>query len=591
MSLQKQRVLATGHGIVKYMSNISESRICQNCQQNFIIEPDDFLFYEKIKVPPPTFCPECRMIRRMMWRNVRSLNKRECGLCNKSLISMYSNKEAPVYCTECFYSDKWDQFAIGVNYNFSQTFFNQFSHLLSKTPRFFNYRSGNLINSDFTNYSVDNKNVYLAYSTVGNEDVMYSEMIDKSKNTFDCYAVQKLDNCFYNIDCDGNYNTHYAVKSRNCIDSFFICDCINCQNCFLSYNLRNKKYFYKNRQLSREEYKKVISEIRLDTYSGISSLSNSFEDIVKNKVIHRFAQTYNSLNIIGDNIANSHNVKNSFNVQDSENIKYSNRVLMHTKDSMDLQGLASGELIYESVAASFNTYKDYFCYVTLESKECEYSFLLKNCSNCFGCVGLKKASYCILNKQYEKEEYFKIVEKIKKQMIDMPYVDSKNRVYRYGEFFPYEMSPFGYNETNAIDYFPINKEEAIIKGYNWREREKRNYNITIQSSELQDSILEVDENIFKEIIGCPNNGNEKYQCTTAYRIMPEELQFYKQKGLPLPRYCPNCRHYQRLKFINPMKLWHRKCMKEGCNNEFETSYAPERPEVIYCEKCYQKEVY
>jgi hypothetical protein len=31
--------------------------------------------------------------------------------------------------------------------------------------------------------------------------------------------------------------------------------------------------------------------------------------------------------------------------------------------------------------------------------------------------------------------------------------------------------------------------------------------------------------------------------------------------------------------------------KEKCKVEFETSYAPERPEIIYCEKCYQREVY
>jgi len=49
-----------------------------------------------------------------------------------------------------------------------------------------------------------------------------------------------------------------------------------------------------------------------------------------------------------------------------------------------------------------------------------------------------------------------------------------------------------------------------------------------------------------------------------------------------------------------MKLWHRQCMcdktshqhgEARCQVEFETSYAPERPEIIYCEKCYQKEVY
>jgi hypothetical protein len=81
-------------------------------------------------------------------------------------------------------------------------------------------------------------------------------------------------------------------------------------------------------------------------------------------------------------------------------------------------------------------------------------------------------------------------------------------------------------------------------------------------------------------------------------------------NLPLPRLCPNCRHYQRLKQRNPLKLWKRHCQCAGgkssngvyqntvvhnhgtnpCPNEFETSYSPERPEIIYCEECYLKEV-
>ena len=62
-------------------------------------------------------------------------------------------------------------------------------------------------------------------------------------------------------------------------------------------------------------------------------------------------------------------------------------------------------------------------------------------------------------------------------------------------------------------------------------------------------------------------------------------------NIPIPRRCFHCRHMNRVKRRNPFKLWYRKCMKEGCNNEFETSYAPDRPEIVYCEKCYQGEVY
>jgi len=568
----------------------SQTKICQNCKKDFIIETDDFSFYEKIKVPPPTFCPECRMIRRMTWRNVRSLNKRECGLCKKRLISMYPNDGAPVFCVDCYNSDNWDQFETGVDYDFTQKFFIQWSQLLKKAPRLFAYRSGNIINSDYSNYTIDNKNVYLSYSVVGCEDVMYSESIDKSKKSLDCYGSQKLDNCYNNIDSDGNYNTHYSVKSKNCIDSHFLYDCINCQECCLSSNLRNSKYFFKNEKLTKEKYTEEIEKLKINTYLGLCESIKSFDYLMDNIAIHRYSQIFNSTNVSGDNIKNSNNIYKSFNIQDSENIKYSNRVLIHTKDSMDLQGLGAGELIYESVAASFNTYKDYFCYITLESKECEYSFLLKNCSNCFACFGLRNASYCIFNKQYKKEEYNILLLKIKQHMSDLPYVDTKGRIYKYGEFFPFELSPFGYNETNNLDYFPIDKEEAFVKGYPWREKEKKDYNITLKSENLPQNINNVSDSILNKIISCPNDGNQIYQCSTAYRIMPEELQFYKQKMLPLPRYCPNCRHYQRLKYVSPLKLWRRTCMHEGCINEFETTYNPEKPGIIYCEKCYQQKV-
>ena len=63
------------------IDSVSSQRVCQNCKKNFVIEQEDFNFYDRIKVPPPTFCPECRFQRRMAWRNDRTLYKRNCDLC------------------------------------------------------------------------------------------------------------------------------------------------------------------------------------------------------------------------------------------------------------------------------------------------------------------------------------------------------------------------------------------------------------------------------------------------------------------------------------------------------------------------------
>ncbi|MDD5750486.1 MAG: hypothetical protein PHU56_02450, partial [Candidatus Pacebacteria bacterium] len=196
------------------------------------------------------------------------------------------------------------------------------------------------------------------------------------------------------------------------------------------------------------------------------------------------------------------------------------------------------------------------------------------------------------------------------------------RTYTYGEFFPPELSPFAYNETIAQEYFPLTKQQAIEQGYSWRDEEPRNYTIDIKAEDLPDNIKDVkDEDILNKVIECLHQGQCNEQCTQAFRIIPQELSFYKRMNLPLPRLCPNCRHYQRLKQRNPLKLWKRQCMCSGstsspqgrtcegktltdcyhntcehehgdspCDETFLTSYSPERPEIVYCEKCYLREV-
>jgi len=79
-------------------------------------------------------------------------------------------------------------------------------------------------------------------------------------------------------------------------------------------------------------------------------------------------------------------------------------------------------------------------------------------------------------------------------------------------------------------------------------------------------------------------------CKAKFIIEPEDFEFYRKIDVPEPTFCPDCRHIERIKQRNPLKLWKRKCMKKGCNNEFQTTYAPERKEIVYCESCYNREV-
>src|SRR3989344_6017084 len=109
---------------------------------------------------------------------------------------------------------------------------------------------------------------------------------------------------------------------------------------------------------------------------------------------------------------------------------------------------------------------------------------------------------------------------------------------------------------------------------------------TVSSASIPDKIEDlpageagVPYSYLNEILACT-------QCSKNYNITKNELSFYKKESIPLPRKCPNCRYKRRFDLRPKRELWHRKCMKEGCPNEFETCYPPEFSGKVYCEKCY-----
>jgi hypothetical protein len=575
-----------------------ETRICQNCKTNFDIEPEDFNFYEKIKVPPPTFCAQCRMIRRMTWRNERSLFHRDCHKTGKSVIAMFHPEvKNIVYDRDIWWSDEWDPGDYGKNYDFSVPFFQQYKELLSRVP-LANLGNNNVVNSQYGNHNLDLKDCYLTYASFDNERVSYSQGALHSKDSFDLYTVLNSENCYDNSICGDLYKTNFSFNSDESINSSFLHHCINLQDCIGCINLRNKSNCIFNDQYSKEEYKEKLKMLDLGSYTALSNFKDQFYDFTLN-FPRKYANILKSYNCTGDNIGNSKNIENCFdvygNVEDSKYLAH----VVDMKDSYDLYGAgASSSLLYEGVDTGRFASKQLFAILTHSCIDTNYTYMCYNSRNLFGCIGIRKGEYCILNKKYSKEEYEELVPKIIKHMNEMPYVDSNGLIYNYGEFFPSELSPFAYNETIAQEYFPMSKENILNSGYIYREPVERDYKITINSGDLPDHIKEVSDEITADIISCANNGDQLTQCTNAYRITFDELSFLRHNNIALPRLCPNCRHYRRISLRNPMKLWHRSCMcdlpnhiHEGkCEVEFETSYAPERPEKVYCEKCYQAEV-
>ena len=188
-----------------------ETRVCQNCKQDFIIDAQDFDFYTKIKVPPPTFCPECRLQRRLAWRNERGLYRRKCDAPGheEMIITMYPPElTLPVYDQKYWWSDAWDPMEFAREYDFSRPFFEQWKDLLYiiPAPALINLQD---VDSDYCNFTYQSKNCYLNFASDMNEDTAYLYHSIENRDCFDMLGSRKNEKSFQLVDCEQCYDSEH----------------------------------------------------------------------------------------------------------------------------------------------------------------------------------------------------------------------------------------------------------------------------------------------------------------------------------------------------------------------------------------------
>ena len=562
-----------------------EDRVCGSCKGRFTVPSDDVDFYTKISVPAPTWCPRCRQQRRYAWRNERVLYRRNCDLCGKSTVTIYSpNKPFKVYCPPCWWGDSWSALDYGRNFDFSKPFFPQWQELQLQVPRIA-LLAKTSVNSDYTNHAANNKNCYLSYCVFDSENILYSSNVwKKASDCMDCAMLTEAGTLLYEcIDSDRCYNCQFSSFLRDCSDCLYCYDCRGCQNCFLSYNLRNKQYCILNEEYTKEEYFVKIAEWKLSSYTVRRELWERYVALVNGQAIHKASEIERSVNVSGSMIFNSKNVKNGFDVYTTEDSKNMTLVI-DMKDSMDVYHVGfKSELVYESHGLT-HVYNVLFSHLSYDDSHLMYCDTCHNSENLFGCVGLKKVKHAIFNKQYSEEEYATLKTKI---------VEHMKTTGEYGEFFPPELSLFGYNETQGHVYMPMSREEALGKGYKWEEQVPGTFGKeTLKPDQVPDSINDVTDSITKEILACG-------QCGKNYNIVQPELELYRRMKVPLPRLCPDCRYRARIALRPPRELFSSGCActipghshGDGqCLNVFETPLSPKTKNIVYCEPCYQAEV-
>lgn len=456
------------------------SRICKITGQQFQVTDREQQLLDKMEIPLPTLCIDERLRRRLAHRNERTLYKNKCGLTGKSIVSLYSpDSPYKVYSQEAWWGDSWDAREYGRDFDFNRPFFDQFRELQIAVPRIalLNIKAEN---SEYCNITTSNKNCYLVFGGDFNEDCMYCTFNFHSLNTNDCYWVDKCELCYECVDCFNCYNLKFSQNSWNCRDSAFLYECRNCENCIDCAGLRSKKYHIFNIPYSAEAYAQKLREMKLDTHGGLNEARKTFEEF-KIKLPHKHAYQINCENSTGDRLTNCKNVFNCFDAIGSEDIK-DIFIAVNIKDSFSCDHVGhGGAQLYYKMLGSIEGYNCAFCSFSWNGQNTYYcDSVVANCRDLFGCTNMKRSENCILNKQYTKEKYTQLRAKI---------VEHMKKTGEWGEYFPITHSPFAYNETIANEYFPLSKEEALKKGYKWREKDIRDYQP--QNYKIPDSLKEI----------------------------------------------------------------------------------------------------
>ncbi|MBI4239671.1 hypothetical protein HY620_01630 [Candidatus Uhrbacteria bacterium] len=552
---------------------------CKECNTQFTVHPNDKKILEYFDAPEPTLCATHSLQQRLSWRNERHLYKRTCELCGKDILAMYSkNSYAHVYCRDCWYSDNWDSMSYGRDYDPSQSFFEQFAELLGNTPLSNLFQIGS-VNSDYCNVIYNSKDSYLSFSNVRSEGSLYSKIIDDSRDCTDSYIIKNSELLFECVHVNDSYFCAYLTRCEKCSECYLSRDLQDCQNCFGCVNMHHKQYCWFNEQLTKDEYERRLA-LALKDRSSFEEQQKKFEIFSKDHPFE-FATIRNCDDVTGDFLGNCKEIRRSFFTYDAENCGDCFRLIWNSKDNYraSFGGTAIG--CYNCQPNPFSTSS--MC--VFGNEHCSfasYSFYCLNSDSIFGCVGLRKKKFCILNKQYDQLEY----EELKTKIIE----DMKKRG-EYGEFMPNNYLPHGYNDGVGHEYFPLSRDEVLARGWPWEDEQGGSRGKETHSSkDIPASIDEVDEAIIKDIFACSD-------CGLNYRIIKQEFERLKKFHFAIPVKCPDCRFKKRFERSIVPVLYHRSCMcvenhpaHQGapCDTTLETTYAQERPEIVYCNACYRE---
>ena len=433
---------------------------------------------------------------------------------------MYSaDRGFPIFEQTYWWGDAWDGREHGREFDFSRTFFEQFAELAAVVPRI-SLVNTNSENSYYTSHGLNLKNCYGIVGGVDSEDCLHSFFVQNCRDVVDTTSLVDCELCIAGHSSLGCYDCAYVAHCRNCVDSLLIRDCTACRDCIGCVGLEHRQYCVLNQQYSREEYEKLKSEIWTGRRSDLENFRKKFEALQKTLPLVTSHQ-YHCEDCTGDMLFHCRACEYCFDCRECERCKF----VMFTPNGVEsydstFTAPAGVQFGYENVSTLGNNMIGNA--LVWYGADTEYSTECHSSHDLFGCIGLKRAEYCILNRQYSREEYFALRERIVAHM---------KSTGEWGEFFPLELAPFAYEDSAADEFFP---------------RESAGTAVARCAATVLDDLAAIGDAACREVHSCG--------CGKKFHIQKSELRIHKKMNVPLAGTCPDCRRAERNQWRSPRSV-------------------------------------
>jgi hypothetical protein len=550
-------------------------RTCTLTGEKWFMDQAEIDWYKKFNVPPHSWSVLTRMKHLTGFFEMYQFWYMKHPETGKRILSAIHPSSGLKSLPDVEWFEK-DFSEINLDFSSDQSFFDYFRKLQVQVPILATRSSELPVNSiAMASFGDINSNFVMACKS---KNSLYSTDAIDMEDSAEVSAGTKIQNSFHILQSHRIFNCKFVHGSFDCLNSSFLFDCRNCESCFGATNARNKKYLWFNKQLSKEEYEKRLSEVDFSCRSKLAEYKKLFGELMKTQAVWPESFNEKCTNVIGEYTTNAVDCSYIFAGIDGpfQNLHHITYAAGNSFDSAFCSGIYTANNVYLTNVATDSS-QVLFSLDAVRCQNIEYCMYCYDCEFCFGCNCLRKKKFCIFNKQYSEEEYWKKVDDIKCAMLERG---------EYGQFFPAKMF-YGYWPDNGLILYLAQSQADIFDPLKFDPEGNGAIGDYIasemkDSQELPDCIDEIKD---EDWVGKPLF-DKKFG--RRFSLIKPELDFYRRHRLPAP-----IEHFVKRVYCDLFLEQNSALFKSGfcqkCGREViyaENATFPEKK--IFCRACYLK---